>query len=408
MLLNDSTHHLAGAPPMRPQRKGMLSRRTRRPGRTRPLRLLRRRNRAKPLTDRWRLETTTKVIELRSLAAITREATRRHYREDGELWLRISDQLEVAQRAADARDRRPWVKKAFWPMDAVALESTLGNIDAVETSLLRMASRDQLIGRLPTVRAKVNRYLPSNDPRRMRLDKISRASKKDHFGLTQDKREAVVSAYHAAASQRRRDLVRAGSFFGVLAAAAVVLAAIALAVGIIGAVAPGKLPMCFHAESNGSYAVVCPTATTPATKQGAPEERPAGDLDDGIRATAGGADVAIVELVGLLAAALAAAAALRGLRGTSTPYRIPLALAALKLPAGAVTAVAGLLLMQGGFVPGLSALDTRAQIIAWALIFGYSQQLLTRLIDRQAHGVLTEVGGRGSDGARPSAIAERR
>jgi hypothetical protein len=91
---------------------------------------------------------------------------------------------------------------------------------------------------------------------------------------------------------------------------------------------------------------------------------------------------------------------LRGLRGTSTPYRVPLALALLKLPAGALTAVVGLLLMRGGFVPGLSALDTSAQIIAWAVLFGYAQQLLTQLVDRQANGVLSNVAGRGAGGER--------
>jgi hypothetical protein len=60
---------------------------------------------------------------------------------------------------------------------------------------------------------------------------------------------------------------------------------------------------------------------------------------------------------------------------------------------GAVTAVLGLLLMRRQFVPGLSALDTSAQILAWALVFGYAQQLFTRLVDQQAHAVLDGVRG---------------
>ena len=81
------------------------------------------------------------------------------------------------------------------------------------------------------------------------------------------------------------------------------------------------------------------------------------------------------------------------LHGTSTPYSLPVALAVLKLPTGALTAVLGLLLMRGGFVPGLSALDNPAQIIAWAILFGYAQQLFTRLVDDRAHNVLNQVGG---------------
>jgi hypothetical protein len=64
----------------------------------------------------------------------------------------------------------------------------------------------------------------------------------------------------------------------------------------------------------------------------------------------------------------------------------------LKLPTGALTAVLGLLLMRGGFIPGLSALDSSAQIIAWAIVFGYAQQLLTRFVDQQANTVLENVG----------------
>ncbi len=90
---------------------------------------------------------------------------------------------------------------------------------------------------------------------------------------------------------------------------------------------------------------------------------------------------------------MAAAAALRKLRGSSEPYGVPIAIAVLKLPTGAVTAVLGLVLMRGGFVPGLSALDSSAQILAWAAIFGYAQQLFTRLVDQQAHTVLDSVRG---------------
>jgi hypothetical protein len=57
-------------------------------------------------------------------------------------------------------------------------------------------------------------------------------------------------------------------------------------------------------------------------------------------------------------------------------------------------------------VPGLSALDTSAQILAWALVFGYAQQLFTRLVDQQAHTVLQTVRGGGDRaGARPAGVS---
>ena len=98
------------------------------------------------------------------------------------------------------------------------------------------------------------------------------------------------------------------------------------------------------------------------------------DIDDAIARTATPWDHLVVELVGLTAAALAATVAIRRLKGSSERYGLPVALAALKLPTGAITAFLGLLLMRRQFVPGLSALDTSAQILAWALVFGYAQQ----------------------------------
>jgi hypothetical protein len=62
--------------------------------------------------------------------------------------------------------------------------------------------------------------------------------------------------------------------------------------------------------------------------------------------------------------------------------------------------------MRGGFVPGLSALDSSAQIIAWALVFGYAQQLLTRLVDSRAQTVLEGAGGDTKSLAAPPALAQ--
>jgi len=48
--------------------------------------------------------------------------------------------------------------------------------------------------------------------------------------------------------------------------------------------------------------------------------------------------------------------------------------------------------MRGEFVPGLSALDSSAQVIASAALFGYAQQLFTRLVDERGQAVLDAVG----------------
>ena len=112
-------------------------------------------------------------------------------------------------------------------------------------------------------------------------------------------------------------------------------------------------------------------------------------------------------MLGLIAAAVSSAVALRRLRGTTTPYALPVALAVLKLPTGMLTAVLGLLLMRGDFVPGLSALDTPSQILAWAVLFGYAQQLFTRFVDERAHSVLDQVGAPDHTGGPEAAMVTR-
>ncbi len=117
-------------------------------------------------------------------------------------------------------------------------------------------------------------------------------------------------------------------------------------------------------------------------------------MDDAVRKTVTSWDVPLIEVIGLVAAGVTGAVALRHLRGSSTPFGVPVALIVLKLPTGALTAVLGLMLMRGGFVPGLTALDTTPQILAWAVVFGAGQQLFTGLVDRQAQTVFDSVGGK--------------
>ena len=124
------------------------------------------------------------------------------------------------------------------------------------------------------------------------------------------------------------------------------------------------------------------------------------DPDPAISRTTRHGDVWLVELMGALGAALASAATLRNLGSNSTPYAVPVTLALFKLPTGAVTAVVGLLLMRADFVPGLSALDSSAQILGWAVVFGIAQQLVTQFADSQAAGLIENIKGRGAAGDR--------
>jgi len=139
---------------------------------------------------------------------------------------------------------------------------------------------------------------------------------------------------------------------------------------------------------SGESVIVCPTAYSARL----PADQPPGpELNARIREAAKPWDHFTVEVIGLTAAAVIAATRIRNIRGSSEAPDLPVLLAVLKLPMGAITAFLGLLLVRGQFIPGLSALDTPAQILSWALVFGFTQQLFTRLVDQQGQTVLNSV-----------------
>jgi hypothetical protein len=288
------------------------------------------------------------------------------------------------------------------------------------------------------------------DPHHSQLQAQAPVSLDKRLATVKEARGEIVAAMRAARSAALREQVRIRDFRNVVAWTTLSMALVAIAIAIAGIIGQSEIPLCFAPEEAGRAVVVCPTAesspfpanrfadvnssptvsatsplppasttgpsaastgggrgavapvptTTPTTTPtssapGSAGSSPSGgettNIDFYVKQTTHPWDLAIIELMGLLAAAVAAALAIRGIRGSSERHSVLVWLAALKLPTGAVTAFLGLMLMRGQFVPGLSALDTSAQILAWALVFGYAQQLFTRLVDQQGQNVLNSV-----------------
>jgi hypothetical protein len=95
----------------------------------------------------------------------------------------------------------------------------------------------------------------------------------------------------------------------------------------------------------------------------------------------------------MAAAAFAGAISLKNIQGTSMPYSVPMMLILLRLPVGALSALLGVMLINGRFIPGLSNLDTGAQIVGWAIFFGILQESVTRLVDQRGQEVMGGVHG---------------
>jgi hypothetical protein len=63
----------------------------------------------------------------------------------------------------------------------------------------------------------------------------------------------------------------------------------------------------------------------------------------------------------------------------------------LKAATGMLTAVLGLLFLRAEVVPGFSQVDTQAQILVYAIIFGASQELITKFVDQRSNDLLDAV-----------------
>jgi len=345
----------------------------------------------------------TRAKELESLCAWLRQCEEADTSKD--LEKAIAQHLAAAREAAEHEQR--WFRMA---RTGSLIERAISNLDAAEADILRVAPPEYLLGQMPGLLNHVQRHLAPSDPRRLEFERIAQrlgVKDPDHQlvqsapeqTLGEKKRRIaedcnqIVSAVRGASSAALREQLRVRSFRNVLVATTLFMTLLAVGVAVMGFVRPTMIPLCFEPEKSGQTVVVCPTAQSPLLSTGQQSGPAAADVDDVVRKTAAPEDLFVVEAIGLAAAAVAAAAAIRGIRGSSEPYGLPVVLAALKLPTGAVTAFLGLLLMRGQFVPGLTALDTSAQILAWALLFGYAQQLFTRLVDQQAHTVLDSVRG---------------
>jgi hypothetical protein len=355
-----------------------------------------------PASTAWRECALTRAKELESLS---NWVFRNHRREGADDLMNAIQQHLVAARQA-ANDKNRFRVKG----NSALIQRTMGNLDAAEAQLLNFAPAAYILGQMPSLLNHVQRHLTADDPRRQEFERIAQTfdirtpdhpllpeAHDEQLAHVEEERGRIVTAVRGASTAALREQLRVASFRNVLVGTTLVMTLLAVGVAVMGFVAPTAVPLCFEPEKGGQTVVVCPTGQSALVSTGEQSGPAAPDVDDVVTRTAKRADLLVIELIGLTAATVAAAAAIGGIRGSSEPYGLPVALAALKLPTGAITAFLGLLLMRGRFLPGLSALDTSAQILAWAIVFGYAQQLFTRLVDQQAHTVLDTVRGAHKD-----------
>jgi hypothetical protein len=113
----------------------------------------------------------------------------------------------------------------------------------------------------------------------------------------------------------------------------------------------------------------------------------------GSTATPAATDVAVVEFLGGLGGLLSAVATLTAARNFERFYGLPLAQSILKLPAGAASALVGILLVQHGLLGSIGPLSWDT-VLAYALVFGVAQVAVTKQIDSRAGDLLGDANAK--------------
>lgn len=280
----------------------------------------------------------------------------------------IERQPEEAGNAISAK-RRPL-------SGAAALERTWANLRATDVMLLRLYSDEDLISRSADVLSHVEQHLHLHDPLRVRVEAV--AERMEVKGPQPGDHELFVLALGASCDALDAEYSRVRSLSIILRIATFFVLPGAAGLAAWGWYSPHSLNMCFIPK--GKNFAACPSGEIPLNKQSVPSHY------------ARHVDVLVIEAAGLAGAALTVIASLRRIQGTSAPYMLPLSAALLKFPTGALTASTGVLLIRGAFIPGLSDLDSSSQIMAWAVIFGAAQHLVTRFVDARARETLSDVG----------------
>jgi hypothetical protein len=279
--------------------------------------------------------------------------------------------LSSAERAARGEEPQYGLLRSWWR--GTSIEAAFRKSHQAEAELAKMYADAEVEAEVPAAVARTQLALNRDDPMREAACHLIHMPPGPGRRLLLAK---VIQVGHEAADGAH---TRIRNFRNILLSTTGCIAVLVLAFSLVVAAEPTSVPLCFQPQDSD---VACPTGDGPDQEPGA-------------------LDVVVVAMLGLLGGSLAGAVSIRNLRGTSTPYDIPIALALLKVPAGALTAIGALIAIRGEFVPGLSALDSQEQILAYALIFGYAQQLLTGLIDRQALGLLDSVPSKDVEQSRP-------
>jgi hypothetical protein len=310
--------------------------------------------RAPRITD-WRLVVQSRVDRVRAdLAALGPPDP---LDPESHQWRAVAEQEAATVEDMITRAESRWRTVASW-WSGWHIERAWRSLHEAEIAVV--AAGNGFLGRLPGLRARVAENLDEDDPRRVALEEL----RPGEFPLAIE-REIVVDALRAAFDAS--DFAHAGSraLRNKLIATSVVLFVVNTALGVIGLLKPGLIPMCVSAEK---LPTVCPAGKS-----------------------ATGADVWLSQVFGAFGAVLSAVVLLLRRRPSLSPYVMVGYQALIKVLLGAALAVVGILGLGAGVTTGLIGVASQAALLLWAVILGYGQQVATRLLDTYTDRVMDQA-----------------
>lgn len=286
-----------------------------------------------------------------------------------DLRVQLDELPQDRQSDGQCRDARRQLKEALEIIDTpprlrgmwngVDVEATWVRIHSIDAAVIRLAEPRLVKAKLPGIVADGVELLGTDNARVVALRDY--ADKPEWDGHA---RETIAHSVKAVYEASDSESVRLRSFRNLLFGATLTLALIAIGLAFV--------------DVAGQSALGLSAAMTPSAVLGTP----------------GANNIVVVEVLGLVSASLVGALSLRRMQGTSAAYSVPMATLLLKLPAGALAAAAGLLMIKAGVVgPALSA-SSSAHVMGYALLLGASQQSITGLVDRQAQKLLNGVSSK--------------
>jgi hypothetical protein len=259
---------------------------------------------------------------------------------------------------------RVWLRFCAW-WSGSAITTAWEAVHAAELALLSVESDDEVAVNIPRLLSWVERTMDAG-PQREAHEKTLREAMTEFKTAHRTKVRAALADTIEANGDRYAN-VRA--FRNNL-----ILVTFALLAAVIGAAI-------WHG-ANTHFLSLC----TETTREGALTH-----CLGGASSRPHGVDVALVAAMGALGGLLAIAFSLSETDVAPTRYDPKTWQTVLKPVTGAAVAIIAVLFLQSGFLLKPST-ETQSMFLAYAVLFGFSQQLLTRFVDKRADSLITPDG----------------